>query len=232
MPSQNEVKSRVPRRIKGQQALKKGNRISRKDAVQPKKSIDIENKLHNNAQRDIGKILQKKYYTLFEFNKDQIINLLEKDGFDQMITYWEENKSVVPIKTITPFIDDDKFIDLVAKLKINFISQDEPELSQKVCNLIHKASKKQYGNLKIGEDRIKEAEKFASKIGPLFDEMKRIKIKSLSAKAKALNDFGIKTFRGKEWNTTTVKRTLERWQKLKNEEENTSTPKTKTLKPE
>ncbi len=178
--------------------------------------------------------MKKKRYSLFKFNKDQIINPLDKNGFDKVAQYWQENKSVVPITTVIPLIDNDEFVDLIASLRLKFISEKEPELSQKICSLIHKVSAKKYGNSKIGENRTKEADKMAKQIGPLFDSMDDMGIKSIRAKTEELNSFNIPSPRGEKWHPTSVRNTYIRWKKLKAEEEVKNTPstdKTKTPKP-
>jgi len=152
--------------------------------------------------------------------------------------YFINNKEIISFTEIRPLIGNKEFIDLIVKAKINFTAKTNKDIAEAYCDtLLYLSDKKalgRVGNHKAGKNTIEPANKFAKEIGPILDELESEGFKTLQSKADELNAKKIKTLRDKNWNSSTVKRTWERWQALKDEEENeASTPsKGKAPKPE
>ena len=65
-----------------------------------------------------------------------------------------------------------------------------------------------------------------------MDDLNKQGFKTLQSKADELNSKDVKSLRGKKWSPSSIKRTYERWQTIKVEEESTNTSNSKSPKPE
>jgi hypothetical protein len=146
--------------------------------------------------------------------------------------YYENKFDVILLTRLGKAIDDFEFIDFVIEKKVPFTSRVNKPVTESISEAFLYISKKKAlgrgGNKNAGVSLKNSANDFSLKIGPLIDDLETEGHKSFQAKADELNARNIKTLRGKEWSSMTVKRTHERWQKLKEEK----TQKQKSPKPE
>jgi hypothetical protein len=163
-----------------------------------------------------------------------IIKSASKDVLKQITRSFQENSSDVEIDTISTLIGNVDFLELIIENRIPFFTTEEPDLSRKLSNslleLSHKKGFRKAGNPKANLNAVVPANEFAKKMGPIFSQLDEEGFKTLQSKVDELNARCIKTARGKDWGITTVKRTMDRWQKLKEEQEKKQS--SKTPKPE
>ncbi|GAB1856134.1 hypothetical protein MHTCC0001_09690 [Flavobacteriaceae bacterium MHTCC 0001] len=165
-----------------------------------------------------------------------ILDAYDKKILDKILSQYNETKDEIILNTLTPLVGKPEFFALVIKNKIPFQAINNPEFSKELSSSLIKLSDiKGFGlpgNPNITEVSSIPADNLAKKVGPLLDESHEQGIITLQAKADFLNQKEIKTLRGKKWERISIKRTWERWQKLKAEEESNKIPSRKTPKPE
>ena len=176
-----------------------------------------------------------KYTSIYDGLKfSKLIVYNSEDSLEQIKSDYFENKfDVIFLKNPQAAISDLSFIDFVIEKKIPFSSKIMKRHFESVSNAFLYISNKKAlgrgGNKNAGLNVIEPANEFSKKIGPIIDELELEGHKSLQAKADELNARKIKTLRGKEWSSMTVKRTQDRWEKLKDDASDT---KSKSPKPE
>ncbi|MFL1013242.1 hypothetical protein [Flavisericum labens] len=171
---------------------------------------------------------------IFEFNKEDIINPEDLDAVNQTALYWINHKKPVQFSSVYTLLENKKLLRLISELKIDFLCENEPFLSERISSAIRYTSKTRdeinRGNPNFGKQVSSVADDFAKEVGPIIHKMDIDGIKSIKDKTQELNRRKIKTIRGKTWYGSTVSRTYKRWQKLTAEEENKGTPSSKTPK--